>query len=311
MAVHCHALRRLGPFRGTLQVVQVEDGRAFSANGESWKMELLSRKPVRRSGPWGDLGPAAAERRYFTYGMWSRRGGLERVPLNAILGDQSDHPALAPLLQALADAPPLPFELADHLELWLLDATDDLPLALLRSQVGDDAPPPVPRTQLGWRALSHDATGGAAPAAGQPGEELTGHGAPALEQQVIARAGGVARRAQWFRRRGGGGQGLGVLGEAGALEARHLPAAAFPPLLVREAWPQEAEQRRMDAYIRRLAAALLTLPLEPQLRRRLETLAARHPRRLYGYHRLLPAVMDRERVNAALVAARLELAAGD
>lgn len=311
MAVHCYALRRLGPFRGTLQVVQVEDGRAFSANGENWKVELLSRKPVRLSGPWGDLGPAAAERRYFTFGLWSRRGGLERAPLNAILGDQSDHPALAPLLEALEGTPPLPFELADGLELWLLDATDGLPLALLRSQVGDDAPPPVPRTQLAWRALSHDAGGAAAaPVAGQPDEELTGHGAPALEQQVIARAGGVARRAQWFRRTAHGGQGLGVLGEASG-EGRLLPATAFPPLLVREAWPEEAQQRRMDAYVRRLAAALLTLPLEPQLRRRLEQWAARHPRRLYGYHRLLPAVVDRERVNAALVAARLELAAGD
>lgn len=292
-------------------MVQVGDGRAFSANGESWKVELLSRKPVRLSGPWGGPGPAAAERRYFTFGLWSRPGGLERVPLNAILGDQSDHPALGPLLEALAAAPALPFELADDLELWLLDAGDALPLALLRSQAGNDAPPPVPRSQLSWRALNHDAAStAAARVAGDPGDELTGSSAPALEQQVMARAGGMARRAQWFRRTPDGGQGLRVLGETADLDARHLPTTAFPPLLVREAWPEEIQQRRMDAYVRRLAAALLTLPLERELRRRLEAWAVQHPRRLYGYHRLLPAVVDRERVNAALVAARLERAAG-
>ncbi|MDZ7751623.1 MAG: hypothetical protein U5S82_08170 [Gammaproteobacteria bacterium] len=307
MAADYHALRRLAPFRGTLQVVQMEEGRAYSADGVNWKLELLSRRPVRLSGPWGELGPAAAERRYFAYGMWSRRDGLERAPLNAILGDQSDHPALTPLLEALAGAPALPFKLADNLELWLLDAADALPLALLRSQTGDDAPPPVPRTQLIWRALGHAAGGGLAAApTGYPGED----DAPGLEEQVMARAGGMARRAQWFWRSADGGEGLGVLGESGGLEARHLPAAAFPPLLVRESWPQETQQRRMDAYIRRLAPALLTLPLAMDLRRHLEGLAARHPRRLHGYHRLLPTVVDRERINAALVAARLEQSAG-
>lgn len=307
-APHCYAVRRLAPFRGTLQVVQVTDARAYSADGRAWKVELLSREPVRLP-PWGDVGPASAERRYFSYGIWSAAGGLERVPLNAILGDQSDHPALPVLLDALAAAPPLPFELADRLELWLLEADTDRPLALLRSQTGGADPPPVPRMQLGWRAMARDAAAGAVTAGAA--DELAGPAVAALEQQVMAAAGGMSRNAQWFRRDGAAARGLGVVGQARTLEDRVLDAADFPPLLVRERWGDHALQARMDSYVRRLAPALLTLPLPAAERARLERLASRHPRRLYGYHRLLPAVADRELVNAALVAARLEMAAGD
>lgn len=312
MSLECYAVRRLAPFRGTLQVMQVADGRAYSADGISWKVELLSREPVRLS-PWGDAGPAASERRYFTYGLWTTAGGLERVPLNAILGDQSDHPALPRLLAALEGLDELPFALSDRLELWLLDARDHLPLALLRSQTGNEAPPPIPRMQLNWRAMARDPGGATAPAAGDSATgELAADEVPALERQLWAAAGGADRAAQWFRRgEDGAGDGLGLVGGPSQLAGRRLPAAAFPQLLVRDHWRGDpAHQARMDAYVQRLAPALLTLPLATPLRARLEPLAARHPRRLYGYRRLLPAIVDRELITAALVAARLEQAAG-
>jgi hypothetical protein len=42
----------------------------------------------------------------------------------------------------------------DNLELWLLDAAAQMPLALLRSAKGDAAPPPV--QQAVWQPTPHD-----------------------------------------------------------------------------------------------------------------------------------------------------------
>ena len=115
-----YALRRLSPFLGTVQVVEVADGRAISGDGRRWQIEVLSQAPVRQP-LWGDIGPASSERRFFTYGLWTHDDGIERVPVNPVLGDQSRHPALVPLLHALEHMPPAPFALEDRLELWLLD----------------------------------------------------------------------------------------------------------------------------------------------------------------------------------------------
>lgn len=144
------SLRRLSPFRGTIQVVEVPDGRAFSLDGIDWTVQLLSKNPIRES-VWGNIGPANSERRYFNYARWTGAGRLARMPIDPSLGDQSQHPALAPLFAALENPPTLPFPPADQLELWLLDKDERLPLALVQSATGTE--PPLTRVSPGWRAL--------------------------------------------------------------------------------------------------------------------------------------------------------------
>jgi hypothetical protein len=202
-----YSVRRLSPFLGALQIVSLTEARAYSGDGTQWKVELLSREAVRLP-PWGNLGPAAAERRFFTYGYWDAGAGLEPVPVNAILGDQSGHPALGPLLAALETMPAPPFAPADLTELWLLDEAAR-PLALLRSQPGEQLPP-IPRMELSWRAQSPREPPFPRPEP-RSGEQPADHedACLALEGRVHARAGDRRRRAQWFRRAGdGAGRGL-------------------------------------------------------------------------------------------------------
>jgi hypothetical protein len=283
-------------------VVEVAEGRAFSADGVAWKVELLSREPVRLP-PWGDMGPAARERRYFTFGVWQAGAGLRRAPLNAILGDQSGHPALAELREALEAMPEPPFALADHLELWLLDAAAGRPLALLRSLVAEAAPP-VPRGALVWRGFRPDDPGDRPPAHLLPAD---GRGPALVEGLVAEAAGGEGRVARWYRRDPeGGGRPVLTVGEA-----RHapepLPAEAFPPLLLREAWEDAEARARVEAFLAWTAPMLLTLPgLDRERRAWLEARAVARAELLYRYRKLLPEVVDRRRIESALVQAVIQ-----
>jgi hypothetical protein len=289
-----YGLRRVNPFLGVLQVVEVEGARALSPNGGRWQLELLSEIAVRQP-LWADIGPASPERRFFTFGVWSRTDGVRRLPVNPMLGDQSGHPGLAPLITALEAMPALPFPLADGLELWLLDGAG-MPLALVSALRGG-SPPTLPHPPA-WQAVAtRDLR--APPAEDPPPAE-----AREVERLVAAAAGSPAR-AQWFRR-GAAGDGVGLAGFrlGPGLEGRDLPAAAFPELLVREDWPDPSESNAVAVLIAWQAPMLLTLPgLTRPTRERLEPLASRRPLALYRQRRLLPEVIDRRTVDAALVQA--------
>ncbi len=289
-----YGLRRVNPFLGVLQVAEVEGARALSPNGSRWQLELLSETAVRQP-LWADIGPASAERRFFTYGVWSRATGLRRLPVNPMLGDQSGHPGLAPLVAALEAAPALPFPPVDGLELWLLDGAD-APLALVSALRGG-SPPTLPHAP-GWRAVASRDLG--VPAADDPPPTE----ARDVERRVAA-AGGSPARAQWFRRdASGGGLGLGGFRLGPGLEGRALPAASFPELLVQQIWQDAPAGEAVAALLAWQAPLLLTLhSLSRETRTRLEPLAARRPLALYRQRRLLPEVVDRSVVDAALVQA--------
>ncbi|MCU0936036.1 MAG: hypothetical protein MUF66_08175 [Gammaproteobacteria bacterium] len=289
-----YGLRRVNPFLGVLQVAEVEGARALSPNGSRWQLELLSETAVRQP-LWADIGPASAERRFFTFGLWSRTSGLRRLPVNPMLGDQSGHPALAALIAALEAMPALPFAPVDGLELWLLDAAN-APLALISALRGG-SPPTLPYPP-GWRAV-------ATRELRTPAEEDP---PPAQARQVeerVAAAAGTPARAQWFRREAAGsGTGLGGLRLGPGLEGRTLPAAAFPELLLQESWQDPAAHQAVADLIAWQAPLLLTLHgLARATRDRLEPLAARRPMALYRQRRLLPEVANRSTVDAALVQA--------
>jgi len=299
-------LRRLSPFRGTMQVVELADARAFSLDGIGWTIQLLSEDPVRET-VWGNIGPASSERRYFTYARWAGAGKLARVPIDPSLGDQSRHPGLAPLLAALDALPTLPFPPEDGLELWLLDKDEGLPLALVQSARGAELP--TAKGSQSWRAL--------------PVEERDFH-SPRLMQQapedriaqdrsrhrghlekLIARTAGQPAQLQWFwRDPEGGGEGRGGVHLGGICEQRALPADVFPELLVRERWPQENDRVLVGDYLRWLAPLLLTLPhLRRGTRERLELAASRRATVLYQYRKLIPEIANVEVVRPALVEA--------
>jgi len=279
-----YALRRLNPYRGVVHMVEAGEASAHTYDGVTWYL--------RADDGYGWVRPT---------GVWVEGGGL-KAGQAAGQGD---------ILAALESRPPLPYPLADGLELWLLDQEAGLPLALLGSErPSRHVPGEIDPT---WQPFALRYTGFRSAAlaereAGRPQVASAHRDALARLVNAAARPGPAA---QWFRRTPEGGEGLEGLRLKPEWEGRALPAGAFPELLVREEWNNRLEQSVINDYHAWLAPLLLLLPrLAPATRERLEKAAALRPGWLLKVHRLLPAVLDRERLNAALVAARMEESAG-
>ncbi len=272
--------RRISPFLGVVQVIELEEARAISVDGRRWQLQLFSQEALAEQ-VWGNIGPREVRRRWFVYGSCESADAIERVPVNPLVGDPSQHPALPGLLDALALRPELPFTLQDAYEAWLCDAAR-VPLALI-----DTALPDEDRTQAGgadWRSLPAMAEGFHSVST-YPAE----HGlipGQALEQ-LVNRA-GMSGRPQWFAR------------------TPDADSAALPELPWRANWPVAAQQALFDDYTAFMAPYLLTLPyLTRELRDRLEVLAVEQYSVLDAIYPLIPAVVDMERMEIARVKARL------
>lgn len=273
------AVRRLAPFRGVMQLVVAGAARAASNDGWNWEIQVYADRPLDL---WAS-GAGSPQQALFRFGRWSPERGLERVPINPILDNVHIIPAARGLLAALVPArAQLPFPLADSWERWLLDR-DGSPLALLASAVSAPAPeneaPPV------WHAGAPDS---------------------ALLEQAVAAAAGSRPRVRWLRRTADGDR---VVPESGAkLAARNFPEL---PLRLPDRRPETATA--FAAWQAALAPLLLTLPgLDSALRERLERQAMDQALQVARYWRLYPEIVDRGRLQQALVEARIRnSAAGD
>jgi hypothetical protein len=286
MSARYYATRRLNPFRGVVQTVEAGDASAHSFDGVTWHLRADDgfgwERPV---GVWVE-------------GEGMRAGVGERYP---------------ELLEALQAHPALPFKLADSVELWLLDRDQGAPLALIDStRPSQYRPGPVDAV---WQPFVLTYTAFRSAALSGPGETEAG-GPVTGDKEVLAlivnEAARPLPRAQWFKR-DADGRGEGLAGqrlEAG-WQGRRLDAAAFPELLVRETWNNRLEQSVISDYHAWVSPFLLLLPnLSDATRDRLERAAGPRARWLSQVHRLLPKVIDPARMNAALVAARLDAASG-
>jgi hypothetical protein len=281
-----YASRRLNPFRGVVQTVEVEEAQADSFDGVTWHL--------RADDGFGWVRPV---------GVWE-----EGVGLRAGVGTRYPE-----LIEALERRPSLPFPLVDSVELWLLDREHAMPLAQI------DAVPPSryapTRVEAAWLPFVKRYTGYRSPALAR--HDALGRGALADHKETLARlVNDIARphaRAQWFRRTPeGGGEGLDGVRLDGELNGRRLDVEAFPELIVRETGNNQLEQSAISDYHAWVSPFLLLLPnLSDATRDRLEEQARARSSWLARVHRLLPKVADPERVNGILVAARLEAASGD
>jgi hypothetical protein len=294
----------LSPFQGTLQVIEVPGARALSTDGVSWQVQLLGEAGIIN---W--LGGDEVSWRYFVYGYWSATHGLARVPVHPCLDLQADDPALTALLDLLEEEPPAPFPPADNLELWLLDQAGQLPLALLQSAKGDAPPPEI--WDAVWHPNLHGDTSFVAPSLTGPTASRNPWPHRDLLSRLVNRAVGPVPRAQWFLRdRSGNGRGLGGLRINQALHGRHLSSPAFPELLLREQWEQQADAELVRDFLDWQAPLLLTLAgLGTATRDRLERAACRRPMVLFKVRHLLPEVLNRELIQVPLVEAALTAAA--
>ncbi len=277
------ALRRVNPYRGVVQHVEAGEASASSHDGLTWHL--------RADDGYGWVRPV---------GVWEEGVGLK-------VGQAR---GLEDILAALETRPALPFPIFDIHELWLLDRESGLPLALLATDQG------MTRggqdTEAEWHPFVLSYTGFRSPTLAE--RDAVAPSSGDAHRDFLARIVNQAARpnpmTQWFKR-GQDGIGHGEPGRRLPYEwrGRNVAAADFPELLVREHWNSRLEQSVISDYHRWLAPLLLLWPrLSRETRQRLEIQACENPRWLTRIHRLLPTRIDPERIQAALVAARMEAA---
>ncbi len=279
-----YALRRVNPYRGVVQIVEAGEVTAHSFDGLTWHL--------RADDGFGWVRPT---------GIWVEGEGLKAGPIEN-LGD---------ILPALETRPELPFPILDTQELWLLDKESGLPLALLACDRASVTQHERPEGE--WLPFALTYTGFHSPTLAL--RDKDDPGTPSRHRDVLARMVNQAARphpvAQWFQRdQAGEGRGLSGLRVPPEWRGRSLPPTAFPELLLRESWNSRLEKSVIADYHAWLAPQLLCWPrLSTDTRARLEILACERPQALARIHRLIPRMVDAERIHAALVAARLEQAA--
>ena len=192
------------------------------------------------------------------------------------------------------------------MELWLLDARLQRPLAILASTLGRITPPRAVDTM--WCAALAGDDGFVAPSLSTSahGVASTSH-IPHYEilNRCVQKAAGPLDRAQWFRRESDG-SGTGMHGNRldPARVGRKLQRDAFPELLLREEWEDEREKNLVHDYHDWHAPRLLThRNLSHATRDRLEHAACRQAEKLYQLRHVLPEIINRDLLNIAFVEA--------
>ncbi len=281
--MRAYAVRRLLPFLGVLQVIEMDQARATSANGLVWHLELQSLQPMA----WGSLNAGPGEKGWYLHALWSEQDGLCDAPVGSARRDVRARQRCGALIDRIRSTA-LPLPLADRHELWLLDDQERRPLALLYAvQPGVPTPGSEPRRWLGCF--------GREGVAGQrrfPQIE-------ALESQVRRRS-GFGQRRLWVTWDKAHEQ---VAGEGG----QSLAAADFPSCGLREDWSSAEEAGRVAAYMRWIAPSLLTLPwLSDQRRLWLEKSLSVQAASIEYHWRLYPRILRPQCVRAARVQTRLQ-----
>ncbi len=303
----CYAVRRLNPFRGVTQVVQLPASRALSIDGVRWELQV---RAVRPDDMWGAASRGPATHQYLRFGVWSLGLGLQQVPANPLLNIDDMQAKAEQLLSTLEEKiGELPFPLADRHEFWLLDGRQRLPLALLASGLRQPEHP----LSLAWQAAGCEDPGfshggqEAAPSPVPSAKPRRPGAWDALTRQVRAAAGEPV--GQWFER---DEDGYGWGGETTldpGLGGRRLGPVQFPELLLRRGWESPRAAERVTGYLAQCSPALLTLPtLSANTRNWLEGEARRHATGVARFWRLYPPEVDRALIDAARVETRIRQA---
>ncbi|GAB4514518.1 MAG: hypothetical protein Tsb0026_19910 [Sulfuricaulis sp.] len=273
-----YSMRRLSPYQGTVQIAEMPDFRAMTTDGVTWRVQFLNQRS-----------------RLSSHAVWRADGS----------GNLNETERTSELIRALQNHPPFPFFPEDNLELWLLDAREQKPLAILASTLGRIKPPRSVDTR--WHAtLAEDDSFVASSLT--PGT-TTASSSHIPHSEVLSRcvqkAAGPLERAQWFRRENDG-SGTGLHGRRldDAQIGRKLARDAFPELLLREKWEAEQEQNLVSDYHDWQAPNLLTHSLLAHATRdRLERAACRQAAKLYNVRHFLPEIINSELLNVAFVEA--------
>ena len=277
--IKTYSQRLLTPYYGLVQIAESERARALTVDGQTWEIQFL------RSGNGSpsystnfDQGIHHRYRRAVTISD----NEIRQKKISSTANDQTVDERIVELTDFLADVS-LPFPAVDHFEYWLLDANDQLPLALIFSCKDAEQMNAYP-SHPEWTAL---------PAAVMPIEmtedEKSYSSAPVnyrLERSVAERAGSNPK-AKWFTRR---------LNEE----------QKFPTFMLTDDWQEEESKDLYQRYLTRLSPRLLMLHgLDLEVRKQLEINARIHALEVERFYPLYPEVVDQTLMNATLVEAKL------
>jgi hypothetical protein len=277
-----YGVRRLGPYLGVIEVIDVGDACAYSTNGRTWRIRQQTASGRFR---WGVTQISD--------------GNMDEVRI--VNADK--------LVDALKRCPPVPFPIRDRFELWLLNNRTRKPLALLKTRYKAHDMEPV--NDPHWRPFLMTDTEFVSPTLQEKERNQPKRGWPTPHRDQLESQINVASRplpsAQWFERQDdGSGTGFDGLrlqdGEAG----RRLHKDDFPELLISEDWDDEIQRGLVADYHDWYAAPLLAHQnLTRATRERLEQAACKRPQSLLSVYPLIPEIMDEEAIEVALVSATL------
>jgi hypothetical protein len=294
----CFAVRRVNPFDGVLQVIEGDNARAYSPNGAVWQIQVRSARPDHT---WRSVGDVVPIEQFFNFGLWDAEGGLHKIPANPVLdigGMKAAADALVSILETVTER--LPFTLIDNYELW---STDDLgqPVALLAST---ELPDTMRNTRVtGWRATRTPDHGFVADSLVRRGIDVRGDLEPRQHAEYLERkVQQLGRQRTWFRREPDGrGERIGETKSEAILES-----SAFPSLGLKTDWSDQQTAELARDYLAWSAPHLLLWQhITREERGWLEKEAGRQAVALAAVYRLLPEIVDADRIGAARVEARL------
>jgi len=256
------------PFSGQVQIAQSDNYRALTLDGQMWEVQFVKRTHLRV----GNFSATELKSRSFSADQFDK---------------EVAEPELAELLEYLAETK-LPFPSNDLYEYWVLDASDQTPLALIYA-CSEEAQMSKFPSRADWTAL---------PDAIMPvvktGDEIASKATPVnyrLEQQVAERA-GMYPKARWFDR-------------------RHQHTENFPPVLIREDWSNAEHNSICKRYIERQAPRLLMLhDLSEEKRDQLERCCEPYASEVARFCGLYPEILNKDLIRALQVEARLRASTG-
>lgn len=275
-AARYYSMRQFSPYQGTVQVVETPGFRAITSDGLTWRVQFLHQRS-----------------RLASHAVWRRDG----------TGNLAETEQTRGFIDAMQNHPPFPFAPADNLELWLLDAREQQPLAILASILGHIHPPRPMNTV--WQATLAGDDGFMAPSLLPQGAVTSPIPHSEVLNRCVQKAAGPLERAQWFRR-DEDGSGIGLQGCRLDVSqvGRKLAHDAFPELLLREKWEVDRERSLVSDYHDWHAPNLLTHSrLVRATRDRLERAACRQAEKLYKVRHFLPEIINRDMLNVAFVEA--------
>ena len=305
---HCYSVRRLNPFRGVIQIANIEECRAISIDGVHWEVQIRARQP---DDLWGGESQGEPVYRYIRFGTWSEKSRLNRIPAHPLLDLKQMFIKAEEVIELLvSEKSNLPFPLKDNFELWLLDGQQRMPLALLQSAVTADEMSLY--TDHKWLAAEMDSHDFPSPTADQehPPHPKDTNPHPHLSALTnIIRDNAGHALAQWFERTTDGtGHGIELLGFE-ELTGRVLTDNQFPELLIRPHRTDCYEEALIEDYFSWQSPILLTLQsLCDKTRSELELHATHHALRVNELWRLYPKTIDTNFINKARVEARIRTA---